>query len=709
MYNLIYTVPFTNVDGEALTVQILEDGGTGSPVELTGGTPPFIVDVNDEDFLYTPTRFSGATLKLVGSDYLQNLFSTQYQKFKVNLVKAGSVIWTGFITPELYAQDYDNSLFELEIECISALSTLEYINFKQESTTISLLDIIKKCITESKGDFRAVYMPNIYSSSLDGITVSTANFIDEDNKPMTLKECLEEVCKFLNWTVTEYDGCVYFIDIDYIKAGKTSYTNILNSTTVTLSSTINLRDIPSKGNSNQLSILGGYNKAIVIDSDYEIDADDLFPEISLDEKILSTTVIADKSGKSGNNTTYISNYYNSDHFRNYQYIKSGNGWANGTANVNSQAGTHIVNSTSYLINDKPIDLNWDKMFEIKMFANDNLDNLLDETVQAGDDVGKRMANFYDIVRDKNYSGFLKPIFTNTKKIGSTFFPSDAYLGISFSTLLTPMLNSPQFRGIPYELNHKNDTPKEMVLAEGDLNGNLEKIYTFPMQLKIGDKYYNGSSWTTTQSTFFVPMDVSKDTHIEGKWLNVKNTNSFDLGVSDLGECYTVKLDSSLYGTLELTAYIPVYWARTKAYIYIKNFKVDVCRVDNSFGSDKKEKKDTKYENVVNEDYINELDDITFKLTSRNDSQLSYSKVIFNNEWLDTLTNTIDNTSNKPEEYLIQRIINQYKQPKIKLVQIIRPDILPYSKVSESGKQFIFTGGSINYEDNSIECNLIELN
>ena len=118
MYNLIYTMPFTNVDGEALTVQILEDGGTGSPVELTGGTPPFIVDVNDEDFLYTPTRFSGATLKLVGSDYLQKLFSTQYQKFKVNLVKAGSVIWTGFITPELYSQDYDNSLFELEIECI---------------------------------------------------------------------------------------------------------------------------------------------------------------------------------------------------------------------------------------------------------------------------------------------------------------------------------------------------------------------------------------------------------------------------------------------------------------------------------------------------------------------------------------------------------------------------------------------------------------
>ena len=113
------------------------------------------------------------------------------------MVKAGSVIWTGFITPELYSQDYDNNLFELNIECISALSTLEYIDFKDEGATITLMDIIKKCITESKGDFRAVYMPNTYTSSLNGITVSTANFIDDDGKAMPLKECLEKYASSL--------------------------------------------------------------------------------------------------------------------------------------------------------------------------------------------------------------------------------------------------------------------------------------------------------------------------------------------------------------------------------------------------------------------------------------------------------------------------------------------------------------------------------
>jgi len=92
MYNLKYTVPFMDIDGNNYTIQILEEGGSGSPVELTGGNPAFTVDVNDEDFLYTPTRFSGATLKVVGSDYLQTLFSTDYQKFKVNLIKGSTIM-----------------------------------------------------------------------------------------------------------------------------------------------------------------------------------------------------------------------------------------------------------------------------------------------------------------------------------------------------------------------------------------------------------------------------------------------------------------------------------------------------------------------------------------------------------------------------------------------------------------------------------------
>ena len=689
MYNLIYTMPFTNVDGEALTVQILEDGGTGSPVELTGGTPPFIVDVNDEDFLYTPTRFSGATLKLVGSDYLQKLFSTQYQKFKVNLVKAGSVIWTGFITPELYSQDYDNSLFELEIECISALSTLEYIDFKQEGATVSLLGIIKKCITESKGDFRAVYIPNVYTSSLYGITVSTANFIDEDGKAMTLKECLEEVCKFLNWTVTEYDGCIYFIDMDYIKAGKTSYTNILTSTTTTLSSTINLRDIPSKGNSNLLSILGGYNKAIVIDSDYEVDSDILYPELELN---LSGGELF-KFEKTKDDTIYKKEYYNSN-LELFNYVLSNNSYTTYDKPFNTDkqsAGAVAMRKTSYGKTEALSKYSWQEMIEIKQKSAIILDNSAPYYLYK--DI------YYNGEEIKNDPFILNypAIKCKGNELSYLVFDPDIKLCINFDIYLTT--DKDGFEG-DFKPTGLTSVPKLFI----------------PMQLRIGDHYYNGSSWVTDSNTIFKVSTTATQNNYVNTWLQVYNYNDPELNVPDLNG-YIVSFKSITTGDIELTIYnpainpysTPVFENPIESF-FIRNIEISTQRVNASKSDSTKQ--DTKYENVVNEGFINALDDIEFKITSKNESELSYSKAMDGNSILDVLTNNIDNNSEKPEKLLIQRIINQYKQPKIKLVQVIKPDILPYSKVTDSylsGKQFVFTGGRINYEDNSIECNLIELN
>lgn len=689
MYNLIYTMPFTNVDGEALTVQILEDGGTGSPVELTGGTPPFIVDVNDEDFLYTPTRFSGATLKLVGSDYLQKLFSTQYQKFKVNLVKAGSVIWTGFITPELYSQDYDNSLFELEIECISALSTLEYIDFKQEGATVSLLGIIKKCITESKGDFRAVYIPNVYTSSLDGITVSTANFIDEDGKAMTLKECLEEVCKFLNWTVTEYDGCIYFIDMDYIKAGKTSYTNILTSTTTTLSSTINLRDIPSKGNSNLLSILGGYNKAIVIDSDYEVDSDILYPELELN---LSGGELF-KFEKTKDDTIYKKEYYNSN-LELFNYVLSNNSYTTYDKSFNTDkqsAGAVAMRKTSYGKTEALSKYSWQEMIEIKQKSAIILDN------SAPYYLYKDIYHNGEEIKNDPFILNYPAIKCKGNELSYLVFDPDIKLCINFDIYLTT--DKDGFEG-DFKPTGLTSVPKLFI----------------PMQLRIGDHYYNGSSWVTDSNTIFKVSTTATPNNYVNTWLQVYNYNDPELNVPDLNG-YIVSFKSITTGDIELTIYnpainpysTPVFENPIESF-FIRNIEISTQRVNASKSDSTKQ--DTKYENVVNEGFINALDDIEFKITSKNESELSYSKAMDGNSILDVLTNNIFNNSEKPEKLLIQRIINQYKQPKIKLVQVIKPDIPPYSKVTDSylsGKQFVFTGGRINYEDNSIECNLIELN
>ena len=681
MYHLIYTVPFVNVDGESFTVQILEDGGSGTPTELVGGTPPFIVDINDEDFLYTPTRFSGATLKLVGSNYLQRLFSTQYQKFKVNLLKGSSIIWTGFITPEVYSQDYDNELFELEIECISALSTLEYIDSDFTGETITLQDIVEECITKSNGDFNAVYIPNAYTTSLNSISVSTANFVDEDGKVMTLKECLEEVCKFLNWTVTEYNGNVYFIDVDYIVAGKTSYTNILTNSSATLSSSITLQDITSKGNNNTLSILGGYNKAVVIDSDYEADADRLYPEQDWEAAGTTSSTAFNKDG-----TTYQKHWgFTSSDFVFTHYSYSSGSWNTTSSNDINAAGAFPVKTTSYSTDEMPNSLSYTNELEIHQLYND------DGNITSESEAGKFL----------HYGNNLRKVLEVSDSFGNDaiIVDNDYKFAINFQIArccTTERLN--------YPVDNITSDTESLTL-------------NVPFKFQIGNYYYNGTSWQTSECTFNVGVTFQNN-QLANVYVSCNDTNSFLYNVGKLNG-YLINVDRVLIGTPKLTMYNPIndYLSllfpnlNTRSF-FIKDIELQCQKQGSSYRIDEEnEKEDTKYENVVNEEYINECDDITFKITSKNDSELSYSKAFVSGAILDTIGNNIYNTTEKPEKLMIQRIVNQYNQPKIKLIQIIKPEVLPYSIVidnSLSSKKFLFTGGTANYEDNSIDCNLIEV-
>ena len=98
-YGLIYTIPFATLDNVPCVVEIEKDEYTGKVTELIPASSPFTVEIDDEEFLYTPTRFSTATIRVVGNDYLQSLFSITYQQYRVIFKRNGIVAWCGFIKP----------------------------------------------------------------------------------------------------------------------------------------------------------------------------------------------------------------------------------------------------------------------------------------------------------------------------------------------------------------------------------------------------------------------------------------------------------------------------------------------------------------------------------------------------------------------------------------------------------------------------------
>ena len=147
-------------------------------------------------------------------------------------------------------------------------------------------------------------------------------------------------------------------------------------------------------------------------------------------------------------------------------------------------------------------------------------------------------------------------------------------------------------------------------------------------------------------------------------------------------------------------------------VVLKDFKVDSKKKDGL--PEDSSNSDRIYENVVNENYIKELDEIEFKISSYNNDGACYSKVIMNDAYLtDNLYSIIEGITIRPEEQLIRRIVKRYSSPCVKLTQVIKniDELTPISRLSDNymaNKRFINAGGSIDYKMNNFQCIMIEV-
>ena len=259
---------------------------------------------------------------------------------------------------------------------------------------------------------------------------------------------------------------------------------------------------------------------------------------------------------------------------------------------------------------------------------------------------------------------------------------------------------------------------------------------FNFLLRIGDNYYHGDAegnfiWNKNPA-----HDASFPNNLEIDWgdeavnpgqgssltsfdgtYQLKTTRQLNDGYDGLnGFIIKMPKDRLLFGDLELIIYAPririhhgVYDSPTA--IYLDGFEIEYKKESDEL--EEEENSDRIYENIVNENYINELDEIEFKISSYNDDGACYSKVTIDNKYLtNNLYCGITATSVRPEEFLIRRIVDHYSAPKIKLTQVLKnANIKPYTILSDKysvNKKYINAGGEIDYRKNRFNCIMIEI-
>jgi len=226
--------------GDRTTEKVVGEAASGlyftdDPVEISS-------EVRDTfDVLLTQS----ATVRMLTREYLPDLFCTSCRDAVVNIYKGGECVFAGYVQPQTYSQSYNEQYDELEINCIDALSALEYSNYKdvgQSSVDYasvkaavqnrSFYDLITElldgitCGLCLQGETCSYYYDGTkgltsygVATGLKDIGVSDALFLeDEEDSVWTCEEVLEEILKYLNLHIRQVGMKFYIFDWATVKS-----------------------------------------------------------------------------------------------------------------------------------------------------------------------------------------------------------------------------------------------------------------------------------------------------------------------------------------------------------------------------------------------------------------------------------------------------------------------------------------------------------
>lgn len=676
-----YRLPFFNYAGESLEIKFYMEDYIGEIETLTGAPSAFVVTGTDEEFVYEPVRTSTASVSIVTDSLLNDLFSVNSHHVAVKLYRGNKLLWTGYVEPEVFTQAYVPIADKLSINCISAIGTLENIQYEKQTENgfITAINLLRYIIRSANGGYEKIYIPYVYGSSevnystkkniFDEITLAEENFTSEG---MMLDEVLEYFCRFFNWTLYDYEGSLYFVDADW-KGEYFSYGEDLVTYEMVTPNTVLLQDIGFGGSDHTIDVLPGYNKVTVKA------INNVFDELVENEDL--------------------------------ETLKE-NGYQSVSYDKLSGDDVKVVRKR-FLIPEK-----WE------------LDSYDGDTGEKQDPK--------DAMNNSFGSALLKISEYGGKWERSDFIPDIS--DYSWTLAVQDRVKGQQFQEKPGEAMSKDlvaikgakgaawmngalSIDGSIIVPWNDANlafckpsgkaGYADIVYV----LRIGDKYWDGSSWVDSEAEF----KIRYENESAGSPLTVKNTKSPDMPYSGLSG-YIIKLpdNAPIIGDLSLKirrtseiGFTPESGAGSiKFYGYIyKNPNLNYKKKDGVV--DEGENGDRVYENVVNEKFMSELDEIEFGISSYNEDGATYSKALLNGNFLtNNLYSAIEGTLVRPEEALIRRIINRYRVTKIKLTQVLKNSDLihPFTVLYDNSmvsKKFLLLSGVWDYEQNTVTLSMIE--
>lgn len=341
---------FLSQQGDTITVHIVTGNDRTQTIEI--GTEKADVyfsedpaeienEVNDT---FDVLLRNSAKIRLLCGNLITNLFSTSCRDAVVNIYKNDTCIFAGFIEPQTLSQPYNDRWDELELNCIDALSALQYSKYKNvgalgviyafvkaEAAQRSFYDIATEILQGVTGGLDILGNQNIKfwydgSKAVDAqtanryqvfrqLSISDLLFLGDDESDVWQQdEVLEELFKYLNLHIVQDGFNFYIFSWESVKAApdKIIWHDIVangTKTTPQQAVTISLANVADCDTT--ISIGDVYNQLLLTAKVEDIESviespldDDLLASPYINKQKYLTEYSSDGEGKTAYNAFY---------------------------------------------------------------------------------------------------------------------------------------------------------------------------------------------------------------------------------------------------------------------------------------------------------------------------------------------------------------------------------------------------------------------
>lgn len=287
---------------------------------------------------------NSAKIRLLCGNLITNLFSTSCRDAVVNIYKNDTCIFAGFIEPQTLSQPYNNRWDELELNCIDALSALQYSKYKNVGALGVIYAFVKAAAAQ-----RSFY--DIATEILQGVTegldilgnqnikfwydgskavdaqttnryqvfrqlsISDLLFLGDDESDVWQQdEVLEELLKYLNLHIVQDGFNFYIFSWESVKAtpDKIIWHDIVaNSTKTTAQQAVTIALANVADCDTTISIGDVYNQLLLTAKVEDIESviespldDDLLVSPYINKQKYLTEYSSDGEGKTAYNAFY---------------------------------------------------------------------------------------------------------------------------------------------------------------------------------------------------------------------------------------------------------------------------------------------------------------------------------------------------------------------------------------------------------------------